>query len=134
MTVATLVVLAPGCAVNSRSVSRPIELVRESSTSVVLHGTPLELHHLSIPRSPAAGDELVLYASGDGGWFGAAVDMFHEVRADPSGDRLGAERRLIGHRQVDQTVLPAPAEFVEVRQPRSPRRWHSSFEDRSLHR
>ena len=44
----------------------------------MLHGKPLELH-FSAPQGPAASDVLVLYASGDGGWFGAAVDMFHRV-------------------------------------------------------
>ena len=32
--------------------------------------------HFSVPVRPVAPDILVLYASGDGGWFGAAVDMF----------------------------------------------------------
>jgi hypothetical protein len=45
---------------------------------VLLQGKPLELH-LSAPRSPAADRVVVLYASGDGGWLGAAVDMFHQI-------------------------------------------------------
>lgn len=45
-----------------------------------LQGGRLELH-LSRPVRPApdAADLLVLYASGDGGWFGAAPDMFREI-------------------------------------------------------
>ena len=74
----TLVLFVPGCTVNPRPFSSPIVPVREISSSVMLHGTPLELH-LSTPQGPAADDVLVLYASGDGGWFGTAVDMFHRV-------------------------------------------------------
>lgn len=31
------------------------------------------------PRTPVAHPAMVLYASGDGGWFGAAIDMFHQI-------------------------------------------------------
>ena len=34
---------------------------------------------MSQPRTPAAPGVAVLYASGDGGWFGAAVDMFRRI-------------------------------------------------------
>lgn len=51
---------------------------RTFTTTVFLHGKQLELH-LSAPRTPAAPGVLVLYASGDGGWFGTAVDMFRQV-------------------------------------------------------
>jgi hypothetical protein len=78
MAVTALVWLVCGCAASPHSVSHPMVPVHESSTLVVLHGKPLELH-LSAPLRPAAGSVLVLYASGDGGWFGAAVDMYHEV-------------------------------------------------------
>lgn len=52
--------------------------VRESTTAVTLHGKTLDLH----VASPASSDPvraLVLYASGDGGWFGTAVDMFRLI-------------------------------------------------------
>jgi len=52
-------------------------VTREWSTTVMLRGKPLELH-LASPQVPAS-DVVVLYASGDGGWFGAAVDMFHQI-------------------------------------------------------
>jgi dienelactone hydrolase len=48
------------------------------TTRVMLHGEPLELH-LAVPDQPAPDAPIVLYASGDGGWFGAAVDMFHQL-------------------------------------------------------
>jgi hypothetical protein len=45
---------------------------------IVLNHRPLELH-LANPRSASSPQVLVLYASGDGGWFGAAVDMFEDI-------------------------------------------------------
>jgi hypothetical protein len=51
-----------------------------SSTVVTLHGAPLELH-LARPAQPLPDGPLVLYASGDGGWFGAAIDIFRTVAA-----------------------------------------------------
>jgi hypothetical protein len=47
-------------------------------STVLLHGKPLELH-VSAPRTPVAPGVIVLYASGDGGWFGSAVDMFRQI-------------------------------------------------------
>jgi len=51
---------------------------REFNSRVRLHGRNLDLH-IAVPRAPVAHDVIVLYASGDGGWFGAAVDMFHQI-------------------------------------------------------
>ncbi len=48
------------------------------TTQVMLHGAPLDLH-MAVPEQPAPDAPIVLYASGDGGWFGAAVDMFHQL-------------------------------------------------------
>jgi hypothetical protein len=55
--------------------------VRELTAHVALHGAMLTLH-LADPRTggPSA-LPLVLYASGDGGWFGAAVAMFRTITA-----------------------------------------------------
>jgi fermentation-respiration switch protein FrsA (DUF1100 family) len=78
MVVAGLAMAASGCAMNPRPLGHPTAAVVESSATVMLHGKPLALH-LSVPQGPPAGDTLVLYASGDGGWFGTAVDMFHLV-------------------------------------------------------
>lgn len=53
--------------------------MREFSAQVGLHDEALTLH-LASPRAPlSASTPLVLYASGDGGWFGAAVGMFHTI-------------------------------------------------------
>jgi len=45
---------------------------------IELHGGSLELH-LARPQESSLPDILVLYASGDGGWFGAAIKMFENL-------------------------------------------------------
>ena len=72
---------ASGCATTSTA-ARPgvAPATRISSTVVTLHGAPLELH-LARSAQPLPDGPLVLYASGDGGWFGAAIDMFRTVTA-----------------------------------------------------
>ena len=67
-----------GCTSNPRPVEPAIRPAVERSAAVILHGKALD-HHLSTPQGGPAADALVLYASGDGGWFGAAVDMFHRI-------------------------------------------------------
>ena len=56
----------------------PVAAPRELSVEVLLHGKPLTLH-LAKPAAASDPSVLVLYASGDGGWFGTAVDMFQEI-------------------------------------------------------
>lgn len=71
-----------GCATLGR-LPAPARAVgtRESSGVVQLHGRPLDLH-LARPVTPRGGRPvLVLYASGDGGWFGTAVGMFRTIAA-----------------------------------------------------
>ena len=72
-----------GCAAVVRLPAPPASVAtRETSTTVSLHGRPLLLHLAAPavpgPTPPAA---LVLYASGDGGWFGTAVQMFRVLAA-----------------------------------------------------
>jgi len=67
-----------GCALNPRPVEPAILRAVERSAVVILHGKALDLH-LSAPQGGPTANALVLYASGDGGWFGAAVDMFHRI-------------------------------------------------------
>jgi dienelactone hydrolase len=55
-----------------------VKTFKTFTTRVMLHGQPLELH-MAVPDQPAPDAPIVLYASGDGGWFGAAVDMFHQL-------------------------------------------------------
>jgi dienelactone hydrolase len=76
--VALALLALSGCASFSRPPTATAPPVRDSSTTVLLHGKPLELH-VTAPRTPVADDVVVLYASGDGGWFGQAVDMFHQI-------------------------------------------------------
>ena len=60
------------------SVAAPDGAPAERAMQVRLHGKPLTLH-LAQPNVAVDPRVLVLYASGDGGWFGTAVDMFHEI-------------------------------------------------------
>ena len=71
--------LSGGCsAALSTKVSRP-NATREFSAQVAVHDEALTLH-LSSPQTPlSASTPLVLYASGDGGWFGSAVGMFRTI-------------------------------------------------------
>jgi hypothetical protein len=71
--------LSGGCsAALSTTVARP-NATREFSAQVTVHDEALTLH-LSSPQTPlSASTPLVLYASGDGGWFGSAVGMFRTI-------------------------------------------------------
>jgi type IV secretory pathway VirJ component len=71
--------LSGGCsAALSAKVARP-NAMREFSAHLAVHGQALTLH-LASPQSPvSASTPLVLYASGDGGWFGAAAGMFRTI-------------------------------------------------------
>jgi hypothetical protein len=82
--VAALVIVLPVAASGCGPLRLPTRLPAGASmtTSVVhLPGGLLELH-LAAPAVRRPGVPLVLYASGDGGWFGAAVGMFRSVAAD----------------------------------------------------
>ena len=76
-----LTALTGGCSVAlSPKVAQP-SATRESSMQVDLNGETLKLHLASPMTPPSASTPLVLYASGDGGWFGAAVGMFRTIAA-----------------------------------------------------
>ena len=79
--VAVGLTVAAGCAAVTHRV-QPDDVVatRMSVTTVNLHGSALELH-IATPVSNSPPASFVLYASGDGGWFGAAVDMFRTIAA-----------------------------------------------------
>jgi hypothetical protein len=80
--------MAPGISCAPRPVLPGGDGVHELTTHVVLHGARLTLH-LADPRSASARAAtadtqsgalpLVVYGSGDGGWFGAAVGMFKMI-------------------------------------------------------
>ena len=76
--IGVLALLPTACSLLPRPQTAETPEGRAFTTSVSLHGKPLELH-VSKPRTPVAPGMAVLYASGDGGWFGAAVDMFQQI-------------------------------------------------------
>jgi hypothetical protein len=66
-----------GCSLPLSTKSSPA--TGELSAQVNVHDEALTLR-LASPRTPVpASTPLVVYASGDGGWFGAAVGMFHTI-------------------------------------------------------
>ncbi len=77
--VVLLATLSGACGVLlSTKVARP-PAIHEFSSPLRLHDEELTLH-LASPSTPLApSTPLILYASGDGGWFGAAVGMFRTI-------------------------------------------------------
>ena len=70
--------LSGGCSAALSTKAAP-NATRELSAKIALHDEALTLH-LASPQAPRSNSTpLVLYASGDGGWFGAAVGMFHTI-------------------------------------------------------
>jgi hypothetical protein len=71
--------LSGGCSAALSTKVSPPHAIREFSAHVGVHDEALTLH-LASPRTLlSASTPLVLYASGDGGWFGAAAGMFHTI-------------------------------------------------------
>ena len=54
--------------------------IKSFVSKIILHGQPLDLHLSDVGAHPGH-PYLVLYASGDGGWYGTAVGMFEEISA-----------------------------------------------------
>jgi len=71
--------MAPGAACAPRPVLPSGERIHEFTSQASLHGSELTLH-LAQASSDAA-RPLVVYGSGDGGWFGAAIGMFDLIAA-----------------------------------------------------
>src|SRR4051794_32949492 len=89
-----------GCAGLSRPpAGTPASPVTLSSGRVLLRGEPFEVH-LAQPGTPRHPDVLVLYASGDGGWFGAAVEMFKAIGAEGFYAVGLSSRGLLNHRRT----------------------------------
>jgi hypothetical protein len=72
--------LSGGCS-TALATKRPSrsDAIREFSAPVHVHEEVLTLHLAAPQTPPSASTPLVLYASGDGGWFGAAVGMFRTI-------------------------------------------------------
>lgn len=84
MSIAALVLAAlvsPGCGALSLPAPTPVSPLREWTARIMLHDTPVDLH-LARPVSMGQPPVLVLFASGDGGWFGSAIGMFKTIAAN----------------------------------------------------
>jgi len=73
--------LSVSCARLGGIQTEPSVPARVFPARLTIEGRPFDLHVAS-PSRPIAPDVLVLYASGDGGWFGSAVDMFQQIAGD----------------------------------------------------
>lgn len=86
--------------------------IREFTSDIMLRGQKLTLH-VAIPSAPVLpGTPLVLYASGDGGWFGAAVSMFRDL-ARSGYPVVGISTRSFMHIARKQSAPLTVAEVVE---------------------
>lgn len=91
--------------------------LRESSVPVTIAGGILEIH-LAQRVPPRANAPLVVFASGDGGWFGAAVGMFETVASAGypvvglSARGLLRHLRTPGHPLTANHLLDAYAEII----------------------
>jgi hypothetical protein len=108
---AAITLLLSNCSVLPKP--RPVspDSTREWSVTMQLHGKPLQLH-LAAP--PARGNDpvLVLYASGDGGWLGAAVDMFHLI-AKAGYPTIGFSSRAFLKLERPHGLLTSPVQLAE---------------------
>jgi len=75
---ACLSLIAAGCAGTPPPGTHPASPIRETTLVATLHGKTLDLH-VARPADATTNRPLVLYASGDGGWFGAARDMWRQM-------------------------------------------------------
>ena len=111
-TLLLIVLAASACAGLSRVQSgAPAPVVQWTTGSVTLRGERLELH-LAQPETPRHPDVLVLYASGDGGWFGAAVDMFKAIGGNGF-CAVGLSSRTLLHRKLSGGRAPTVSELAE---------------------
>lgn len=104
-------VLTGGCSAVLSTGAALSKDVREHSVEVALHGESLTLHLTSPQVLASPSTPLVLYASGDGGWFGAAVGMFHTIASSAyptvgfsSKELMGIERKQSKPLAVSQLV------------------------------
>ena len=89
----------------------PSRTARVTSLSGSLRGRPIELH-LAVPPVPLENEVLVLYASGDGGWFGAAVDMFRAF-GDAGFYAVGVSSRSLLHHETAGGHAPGIGDLAE---------------------
>jgi hypothetical protein len=98
-----------GC--TSRIVGPQLQPVtaRELSTRTVVYGHELTLH---ITPASVAMSPLVLYASGDGGWFGAAVGMYRAM-ADSGLNVVGFSTKTFMNGPLESHRSLTPAHIVD---------------------
>ena len=103
---------AGGCAAPLQTRVAGAKPVREFTAQVALHDETLTLHFASPLAGGTGSGPLVLYASGDGGWFGAAVGMFRTIAATGR-PTVGFSTKSFMHIE-QQSVRPLTvAEIVE---------------------
>lgn len=85
--------------------------IREFTSDITLRGEKLTLHFAVPPGPLPPGTPLVLYASGDGGWFGAAVSMFRTL-ARSGYPVVGISSRSFMHIERKKSVPLTVAEVV----------------------
>jgi hypothetical protein len=100
-----------GCGGLGHVVRNPAHAARTFALDAVLNGRPIELH-LAAPPAPGDRQVLVLYASGDGGWFGAAVDMFRAI-GDAGFYAVGVSSRSLLHGEKASGRSPAVGDLAD---------------------
>src|SRR4030095_14182679 len=73
------VVISSGCAALRGAPPSDLHASHEFRAQTAVYGHELTLHLASAAGPTTSSAPLILYASGDGGWFGAAVDMYRTI-------------------------------------------------------
>src|SRR5689334_18443394 len=81
------------------------EAMHETTARVALHGGALTPHPATPRPAGASPRPLVVYGSGDGGWFGAAVGMFRMAAAGGYPTVGFSSRALLKTEQAGHTPL-----------------------------
>ncbi len=95
-----------------------VATIRFSTRSLQLHGKSLDIH-LAIPGSEKSRDYYVLYASGDGGWFGAATKMFKEFALDGfpvAGFSSRSYLKLLGNSPLPANLEELVRDYTQIAQ------------------
>jgi hypothetical protein len=108
---ATLATASVACGGLAHIERDPTRAARVTSLGASLRGRPIELH-LAVPPVPLDNAVLVLYASGDGGWFGAAVDMFRAI-GDAGFYAVGVSSRSLLHHETAGGHAPGIGDLAE---------------------
>lgn len=94
------------------------EAVHFSARKLLLHGKSLDIH-LAVPGTKKSGDYYVLFASGDGGWFGTATKMFKEFALDGfpvAGFSSRSYLKLLGNSPVAPNLEELVQDYAQIAQ------------------